>query len=71
MGSLFKSTQSPIPSVMPMSAPVSVYGTFGLLQSSLGKDMADAAITTSSGIQDGTKQMVLGSWTDRDISCVS
>ena len=40
----------PCPSQYPFT------GTFGLLRSSLGKDMTDAVITTSSGIQDGTKQ---------------
>ena len=34
-------------------------GTFGLLWSSLGKDMADIGVATSSGIQDGTEQMAL------------
>ena len=47
-------------SVVPMSIPVSVYGYLSaILRSSLGKDMADAVVTTSFGIQDGTKQMVL------------
>ena len=31
-------------SVVPMSVPVSIYGYLGLLQSSLGKDMADADV---------------------------
>ena len=31
----------------------------GLLRSSLGKDMADIGVATSSGIQDGTEQMAL------------
>ena len=58
-------------SVVPMSVPVSVYGYLGLLRSSLGKDMADTDITSSSGIQDGTKQMALGARTDCDNVCMS
>jgi hypothetical protein len=43
LGRLTQGIQN-IPGVVPMSVPVSVYGYLDLLQSSLGKDMADADV---------------------------